>query len=62
MCYRHFRKRTFYFLSPSFTFNETPTFEVGGPSLAWGGVPITVLGNVVSGLEGNRTIIVDGIQ
>lgn len=40
----------------SFTFNETPTFEVGGFNANFGGAPITVLGKVVSGREGNGVV------
>jgi hypothetical protein len=39
-----------------FTFNETPTFEAGGPNAQFGGAAITVLGNVVSGAEGNGVV------
>jgi len=40
----------------SFTFSLTPTFEVGGPNAQFGGTPITVSGNVVSGNEGNGVV------
>ena len=40
----------------SFTFNQTPTFEAGGPNSQFGGQAITVLGNVVSGNEGNGVV------
>jgi hypothetical protein len=33
----------------SFTFSLTPTFEAGGPNSQYGGSPISILGNVVSG-------------
>jgi hypothetical protein len=40
----------------SFTFNATPTLEAGGPNSAFGGSSITVLGDVVSGHEGNGVV------
>jgi PEP-CTERM motif len=40
----------------TFVFNQTPTFVVGGPSAEYGGGPISVTGNTVSGTEGNGTI------
>jgi hypothetical protein len=40
----------------SFTFNATPTLEAGGPNSQFGGSSITVLGNVVSGREGNGVV------
>jgi hypothetical protein len=40
----------------SFTFNETPTFEVGGPNVSFGGSAITVSGNTLSGREGNGVV------
>ena len=40
----------------SFTFNVTPTFEAGGPNTQFGGGPIVVNGNVVSGREGNGVV------
>ncbi len=42
--------------SASFTFSLTPTLEAGGPNSQYGGASITVLGNVVSGLEGNGVV------
>lgn len=39
----------------SFTFDETPTFEAGGAD-SYGGGPITVLGDVVSGKEGSGVV------
>jgi len=39
-----------------FVFNETPTFEAGGPSLEYGGGAIVVSGDTVSGQEGNGTV------
>jgi len=43
-------------LAASFTFNATPTLEAGGPNSLFGGQTITVLGNVVSGSEGNGVV------
>jgi len=43
-------------ISASFTFNQTPTLEAGGPNSQFGGSSITVLGNVVSGNEGNGVV------
>jgi hypothetical protein len=44
-------------LSASFNFiGATPTFEVGGPNSQFGGAAISVLGNVVSGIEGNGVV------
>jgi hypothetical protein len=43
-------------LAASFTFAQTPTFEAGGPNANFGGSAITVLGNVVSGNEGNGVV------
>jgi hypothetical protein len=40
----------------SFTFNATPTFEAGGANGQFGGGPITVSGNSVSGQEGNGVV------
>ncbi len=40
----------------SFTFSLTPTLEAGGPNSQFGGGPITVVGNVVSGSEGNGVV------
>ncbi|WP_280153074.1 PEP-CTERM sorting domain-containing protein [Piscinibacter sp. XHJ-5] len=40
----------------SFTFDATPTFQVGGPNVSYGGSAITVSGNTVSGLEGNGVV------
>ena len=40
----------------TFTFDETPTFEVGGPNVSFGGSAITVSGNTVSGREGNGVV------
>ena len=41
----------------SFKFGQSPTFVAGGASLEYGGGPISVAGNVVSGNEGNGTIM-----
>jgi hypothetical protein len=43
-------------LTASFYFFQTPTFEAGGPNSQFGGLPITVLGTVVSGNEGNGVV------
>jgi hypothetical protein len=43
-------------LSATFTFVQTPTFEAGGPNAQYTGVPINVVGNVVSGIEGNGVV------
>ena len=43
-------------LAASFTFNATPTLEAGGPNSQFAGQTITVLGNVVSGSEGNGVV------
>jgi len=43
-------------LGASFTFNLTPTFEAGGPNSQFGGVALSVVGNVVSGAEGNGVV------
>jgi hypothetical protein len=40
----------------SFTFNQTPTLEAGGPNSQFGGASITVSGNTVSGNEGNGVV------
>ena len=37
--------------------NATPTFVVGGPNAEYGGGPISVSGNTISGSEGNGTMI-----
>ena len=42
--------------SASFIFNQTPTFVAGGPNSEYGGGPINVSGNTVSGVEGNGTV------
>lgn len=43
-------------LAATFTFVQTPTFEVGGPNSQFGGSAISVVGNVVSGNEGNGVV------
>jgi hypothetical protein len=43
-------------LPATFTFGQTPTFEAGGPNSSFGGSPISVSGNVVSGSEGNGVV------
>lgn len=43
-------------LEATFNFNATPTFEAGGPNSQFGGLPITVSGNVVAGREGNGVV------
>lgn len=43
-------------LPASFTFDEAPTFEAGGPNSFFGGSPISVSGDVVSGQEGNGVV------
>ena len=44
----------------SFNFDATPTLQAGGPNSLHGGGPITVLGNVVSGNEGNGVVQFSG--
>ena len=44
-------------LPATFTFiGATPTFEAGGGNSLFGGSPISVVGNVVSGVEGNGVV------
>jgi hypothetical protein len=43
-------------IAASFTFDATPTLQAGGPNSQFGGSSITVLGNVVSGNEGNGVV------
>jgi len=43
-------------IAATFTFNATPTFQAGGPNSSFGGLPIAVVGNVVSGNEGNGVV------
>jgi hypothetical protein len=43
-------------LAASFNFTAPPTFQAGGPNSVYGGGAITVLGNVVSGTEGNGVV------
>jgi hypothetical protein len=40
----------------SFTFDAAPTLQAGGPNITYGGSPITVAGNVVSGFEANGVV------
>jgi hypothetical protein len=47
-------------VAASFTFAATPTLEAGGPNSLFGGSSITVLGNVVSGHEGNGVVQFSG--
>ena len=47
-------------VTASFTFGQTPTFEAGGPNSSFGGSPISVVGNVVSGNEGNGVVQFNG--
>ncbi len=42
--------------SATFTFDQTPTFEAGGPNVSYGGSAIQVSGNTVSGNEGNGVV------
>jgi hypothetical protein len=44
----------------TFTFDATPVLQAGGPNAAFGGSSITVVGNVVSGMEGNGTVMFVG--
>ena len=44
----------------TFTFVATPTLQAGGPNSIFGGSSITVLGNVVSGREGNGVVQFNG--
>jgi PEP-CTERM motif-containing protein len=44
----------------SFTFDATPSLQAGGPNSIYGGASITVLGNVVSGNEGNGVVQFSG--
>lgn len=47
--------------SANFTFNQVPTFVAGGGSLEYGGIPISVSGNVVGGTgERNGSVIFYG--
>ena len=47
-------------LTASFNFDATPTLQAGGPNSIFNGGPITVLGNVVSGNEGNGVVQFSG--
>jgi hypothetical protein len=44
----------------SFSFTETPVFQVGGPNSIYGGSSIIVDGNTVAGNEGNGVILFEG--
>lgn len=44
----------------SFVFSQTPTFVAGGPNAEYGGLPITVSGNAVTGVEGNGSVVFQG--
>lgn len=44
----------------SFTFDATPTFQVGGPNAQFGGAAISVDGNVLNGAEGNGVVQFNG--
>lgn len=48
------------FTPTSFTFTATPILEAGGPTTAYGGSSITVVGNVVSGQEGSGVVQFSG--
>ena len=39
-----------------FDFSTAPTFEAGGPSAEYGGVPVVVSGSITSGYEGNGSV------
>jgi PEP-CTERM motif len=43
-------------VNSSFVFGETPIIVSGGPSSEYGGAGLSILGNTVSGTEGNGTI------
>jgi PEP-CTERM motif len=43
-------------LAATFAFVQTPTFEAGGPNSQFGGGPILVTSNVVTGSEGNGVV------
>jgi len=44
----------------SFTFSATPTLQVGGPNVNFGGSSVAVAGDVVSGREGNGVVQFEG--
>jgi PEP-CTERM motif len=44
----------------SFTFGATPALQAGGPNSQFGGSSITVLGNIVTGNEGNGVVQFSG--
>jgi hypothetical protein len=47
-------------LPATFTFDATPTLQVGGPNSIYGGSSIVVNGNTVSGNEGNGVVLFNG--
>ncbi len=47
-------------LQASFTFDAAPTLQVGGPNANYGGQSVSVLGNTVSGFEGNGVVQFSG--
>jgi hypothetical protein len=47
--------------SADFTFDQTPTLEVGGRNSIYGGSSIIVSGNTVSGREGNGVVQFTGV-
>ena len=48
------------FTTASFSFDATPTLQAGGANTQFAGASITVLGNVVSGNEGNGVVQFSG--
>jgi hypothetical protein len=47
-------------LTASFIFNVAPTLQAGGPNSSYGGLPLVVSGNTVSGNEGNGVVQLTG--
>ena len=47
-------------LAASFTFDQAPVLQAGGPNSIYGGSSIVVNGNTVSGNEGNGVILFNG--
>lgn len=47
-------------LPATYSFGATPVLEAGGPNAQFGGASISVLGNVVSGSEGNGVVQFSG--
>lgn len=43
-------------VNATFHFDEAPALQSGGPNAEYGGLSISILGNVVAGAEGNGTI------